>query len=76
MGTKEKIIAKISSIDDENSLKHILNVLREAEEPEAVYILSNEEKIAIEEGMKDIAEGRTHTQEEVDEMTRKWLNGK
>jgi len=40
MGTKEAIIKKISSIEDENYLKHILNMLSAVEESEEVYRLS------------------------------------
>lgn len=76
MGTKEKIIAKISSIDDENYLKHLLSVLNAVEETEEVYNLSEPEKRAVEEGLKDVAEGRVHSQSEVDEITKKWLKGK
>tara|TARA_R110000868_G_scaffold339116_1_gene599857 strand:+ start:1100 stop:1387 length:288 start_codon:yes stop_codon:yes gene_type:complete len=75
MGTKEKIIAKISSIDDENYLKHLLNVLNAVEETEEVYNLSEPEKRAVKEGLKDVAEGRVHPQSEVDERTKKWLKG-
>lgn len=76
MGTKEKIIAKISSIEDENYLKHILNLLSAVEESEAVYALSDTERKAVDEGLKDVEEGRTLSQSEVDEMIKKWLNGK
>lgn len=76
MGTKEKIIAKISSIDDENYLKHILNVISAVEESEAVYQLSTTENSAVAEGLKDVEEGRTFSQSELNEMTKKWLKGK
>lgn len=76
MGTKEKIIKKISSIEDENYLKHILNILSAVEESEEVYALSVTERKAVEEGLNDIAEGRNYLQSEVDEMTKKWLKGK
>lgn len=52
MGTKEAIIKKISSIEDENYLKHILNMLSAVEESEEVYRLSEAERKAVEEGLK------------------------
>jgi len=73
MGTKEAIIKKISSIEDENYLKHILNMLSAVEESEEVYRLSEAERKAVEEGLKDVAEGRVYSQSEVDELTKKWL---
>lgn len=76
MGTKEKIIAKISSIEDENYLKHILNLLSAVEESEEVYALSNAERKAVNEGLKDVSDGRTYTQSEVDGLTKKWFKGK
>lgn len=75
MGTKEKIIDKVNSIDDENYLEHLLNVLNAVEETEEVYKLSEPERRAVQEGLKDVAEGRVHSQSEVDEMTKKWLKG-
>jgi predicted transcriptional regulator len=76
MGTKEAIIKKISSIDDENYLKHILNMLSAVEESEEVYRLSDAERKAVDEGLKDVAEGRVYSQSDVDELTKKWLKGK
>ncbi len=73
MGTKEAIIKKISSIEDENYLKHILNMLSTVEESDEVYRLSEAERKAVEEGLKDVAEGRVYSQSEVDELTKKWL---
>jgi len=73
MGTKEAIIKKISSIEDENYLKHILNMLSTVEESDEVYRLSEAERKAVEEGLKDVAEGRAYSQSEVDELTKKWL---
>ena len=76
MGTKEAIIKKISSIDDENYLKHILNMLSAVEESEEVYRLSDAERKAVVAGLKDVAEGRVYSQSDVDELTKKWLKGK
>ncbi len=76
MGTKEKIIAKISSIDDEKYLKHILNIVSSVEEAEVVYELSAIERKAVKEGLRDVIEGRVYTREEAEELTREWLKGK
>lgn len=76
MGTKEAIIKKISSIDDENYLKHILNMLSAVEESEEVYRLSDAERKAVVAGLKDVAEGRVYSQSDVDQLTKKWLKGK
>jgi len=42
-------------------------------ELDPVYMLSPEKKLAIEKGLKDVAEGRVYSSEEAQKMLREWL---
>lgn len=73
MKTKEKIISKVNSINDEQLLEEILDLLNIESDLEEIYRVSETQKVAIEEGFLDIKEGRVYSQEDADELTKKWL---
>lgn len=77
MKTKEKIIEKIQNIDNEAILEDILAIINlELKLLEDTVLLSNEQQSAIEEGLKDLEEGRFFSNEEVRKMTDEWLRKK
>ncbi len=74
MRTKEKLIEKIKKIEDESILEDLLEVIDLELELEIDIIqLNNEQKTAIEEGLKDIEEGRSFSNEEARNMIDEWM---
>ncbi|MFZ2906037.1 MAG: hypothetical protein WAZ98_07545 [Cyclobacteriaceae bacterium] len=70
---KLQIINKVSSINDELILEEIYRLINIESEMDSIYRLSDEEKKAIELGLKDIKEGRVYTSEQADNMIKEWL---
>lgn len=71
---KEKIHAKIDSINDEDILSAVHEILENGM-PFPAALRSNEFLLqSIERGLKDIEEGRVVTLEEANEEIEKWLN--
>jgi predicted transcriptional regulator len=70
---KLQIITKVSSISDELILEEIYKLVNIESEMDSIYRLSDEEKKAIELGLKDIKEGRVYTSEQADNMIKEWL---
>ncbi|MGF1638892.1 MAG: hypothetical protein ACFCUU_17590 [Cyclobacteriaceae bacterium] len=74
MKTKEKIIEKIQRIEDESILEGLLEVIDlEIDLGGEIVQLNDEQKSAIEEGLKDIEEGRTYSNEEARNMVVEWM---
>ncbi|CAN5536580.1 hypothetical protein BH23BAC1_BH23BAC1_25950 [soil metagenome] len=74
MRTKEKLIEKIKKIEDESILEDLLEVIDLELELEGNIIqLNNEQKMAIEEGLKDIEKGRSFSNEEARNMIDEWM---
>jgi hypothetical protein len=72
MRTKEKIIEKIQKIEDESILEDLLEVI-DLELESGIVQLNNEQKSAIDEGLKDIEEGRSYSNEEARNMIDEWM---
>ena len=70
---KLRIIDKVSSITDESILEEIYKLVNIESEMDTIYRLSDEEKKAIELGLKDIEQGRVYTSEQADHMMKEWL---
>lgn len=70
---KKEIIDKVSAIEDEAILQEIFDLLRIESEIESVNKLTDQEKLAIEAGLKDIEEGRIVSSEKANELIRGWL---
>ena len=68
---KEELINSINNIQDIEYLKGLNQLVKDKDE---VYILSEEQEAAINEGLKDIEEGRYVTDEELNKEVNKWLN--
>ncbi len=74
MNTKEKLIEKISNIDDESMLEDILKLVQlELELNAGTIQLTHEQKVFIEEGLKDLESGNVVTDEVAKKMTKEWL---
>lgn len=68
---KAELINSINNIEDIEYLKGLNQLVKDKDE---IYILSKEEEEAINEGLKDIEEGRFVTDEELNKEVTKWLN--
>ena len=70
---KLRIINKVSSINDELILQEIYRLINIESDMDSIYKLSEEEKKAVEMGLKDLKEGRVYTSEQADNMIKEWL---
>ncbi|TXK52006.1 hypothetical protein FVR03_02695 [Pontibacter qinzhouensis] len=74
MKTKEKIIERINQIDDESVLEELLEIIDlELNLSEATVQLTDEQKAAIDEGMHDLAQGRSYSDEEARKIVNEWM---
>jgi hypothetical protein len=69
---REKVLKRLESVDD-YLLREVLNLI-EFETNDSVYKLSDSQKLSIDESRKQIKEGNTYTNEEVDKEMDAWLN--
>ncbi|WP_339883539.1 hypothetical protein [Polaribacter vadi] len=76
MSIKEIIIGKVNSIDDPEILSSILSLISTESELEKVYQFSSEEKVFVEEGIKDADTGNIYNQEKSENIISKWLQEK
>lgn len=70
---KLEIINKITSIKDEQLLEEIFRFVSLESGMDTVYNLSDEEKKAVEYGLKDVREGKVHSSEAAESMIKEWL---
>ena len=70
---RKKIIEQIESIQSEEILREIYQLLRTESDIEQSYKLTMQEREGILAGLKDIEQGRTFTSEQAKEEVRKWL---
>lgn len=74
MNTKEKLINKISHINDESILEEIMEIVElELEMTGDEIQLTNKQKSFIDQGLKDIESGNIITDKEAKKMTKEWL---
>lgn len=64
---------RVSSIDNEELLKEIYDIIGAEAELEPIYKLTAEEKEAIEVGLKDLREGRVFSSKEANDHIQEWL---
>ena len=67
---KAELINSINNIQDIEYLKGLNQLVKDKDE---IYILSEEEEEAINEGLKDIEEGRYVTNEDLIKQEQEWL---
>jgi len=74
MSTKELILEKIKVINNESILEDLLKIIElEIELDKEIIYLSVEQKSVIEEGLKNIEDGDTFTNEEAYKLVDEWL---
>jgi len=70
---KLQIINKIATIEDELILEEIYKLVELESEMDSIYRLTEDERKAVEAGLKDIKENRVYSSEAADNMIREWL---
>mgnify|MGYP000546895766 CR=1 FL=1 len=73
MNTKERIIERVNSISDPQLLDKLLQVIELEHEIEQLHVLTSDEKLAIDEGIKDAESGNLHTTTEASQLVKEWL---
>ena len=74
MNTKEKLIDKISHINDESILEEIMEIVElELEMAGDEVQLTGEQKSFVDQGIKDLESGNIFTDQEAKKMTKEWL---
>ena len=77
MKTKEQLIKKIQQIEDESVLQDLLKMVDlEMDLSDEIVQLTEEHKLAIDEGLKDIEEGRLLSNHEARKMVDEWMKKK
>ncbi len=69
---KLQIINKIATIEDELILEEIYKLVELESEMDSIYRLTEDERKAVEAGLKDIKENRVYSSEAADNMIREW----
>ncbi len=69
---KLQIINKITSIEDELILEEIYKLVNLESEMDSIYLLTIEERKAIDVGLEDIKENRVYSSELADNMIKEW----
>jgi len=70
---KQELIDKINSTKDENILEEVYRILEVGFEEVDMIVLTNEQKESIDQGIKDIEEGKYLSNEEANSEIEKWL---
>ena len=76
MSTKEKLIEKIQNIDDESLLAEIIEMVEMELSVAGDLQLTNDQQASVDEGLKDVDEGRTLSDQDVRKITSQWFEGK
>lgn len=66
---RRKIIEKLSAIEDEVILKEIYDIIKIESGIDLVYKLTEEEKKAIDAGLKDMKDGKIVSSEKANDFT-------
>lgn len=69
---KLDLISQIAGITDKVKLKELMQLLKFQTE-ESIFITNEEDKSAIAEARKEVAEGKVFTNEEVQKEIKEWL---
>lgn len=72
---KERLIETINQTEDKNTLEEVYRLLKINFDDE-VYVLSNEQRAAIDEGLEQIKDGQYLTSEQAHKETEEWLKRK
>ena len=70
---KQELIDKINSTKDENILEEVYRILDGNFEENDMVVLTDEQKESINQGIKDIEQGKFLSNEEANSEIEKWL---
>jgi predicted transcriptional regulator len=70
---RKRIINSVGAIEDEAILNEIHELIKMETEMDSVYKLTDQEKSAIEVGLKDSKAGKIVSSEEANELIAQWL---
>lgn len=70
---KLRIINKITTIEDELVLEEIFRLVDLESEMDSIYRLTDDERDAVQVGLKDTQEGRVYSSAAADNMIKEWL---
>jgi hypothetical protein len=70
---KSKIIDHLNAIEDEDVLREIYELIASESQLASTYSLTEQERNAIEEGIKDLEEGNLYSSKQADDLLREWL---
>ena len=70
---KKQLIDKINSTTDENALEEIYRILEAGDIEVDMVILSEDQRILIDQGLKDVEDGRVLSNEEANRQIDEWL---
>ena len=70
---KQELIDKINSTRDENILEEVYRILEIGSEEVDRVVLTDYQRDSIDQGIKDIEEGKYLTNEEANSEIEKWL---
>lgn len=68
---KDKIIERVNDIQDPQLLEELLHAIELEHEIEHFHVLTNEEKVAIDEGIKDADAGNMFSNLEATQLVKK-----
>ncbi|MBP6624507.1 MAG: hypothetical protein KA198_05005 [Chitinophagaceae bacterium] len=72
---KEQIASKLQITNDNDILEAMLRLLEFETNETEVYMMSEDQKQAIEISREQIKQGEFYTEEEADKITEQWLKG-
>lgn len=73
---KEKLIQRIQQIENEDLLKEIIDLIDFESNSKDVFLLSDAQKDAIENGIQSIESEGSHSNEEAKSIVKEWFKKK
>jgi hypothetical protein len=73
MVTKEKVLNKVSAIDDDSLMLELYCLLDFYENNDEVFIFSKEEEVLIHQSLEEVKQAKVTQHEDLVKMSEKWL---
>ncbi|TAM95220.1 MAG: hypothetical protein EPN39_15700 [Chitinophagaceae bacterium] len=70
---KQRLIDRIKETTDNSLLEELYRILSKENDDSTIYMLSEQQKVAIRESRKDIENGRVITHEQANTEIEEWL---
>jgi hypothetical protein len=70
---KQRLIDRIKETTDNSLLEELYGILSKENDDSTIYMLSEQQKVAIRESRKDIENGRVITHEQANAEIEEWL---